>query len=151
MGNLFDSLSRFIGIPPNEEIPDDYESVHDSDPQDFPGTVSHFAEGSLPRLASIQVLKPRLSEAGFRSYSIRHYADLVKEQNALILDVSDVASSQIELARRLIDFLAGVTLALGGTSREINPNMFLFAPPNFIIGGDVHALDEDYDEEYVRA
>ena len=100
----------------------------------------------MPRFASIQVVKPRINGEGFKTYSIRHYADLLKEQNALILDITDVADSRIDFARRIIDFLAGVTLALGGTSREINPNMFLFAPANFLIGGDMVPVESEYED-----
>ncbi len=143
--SILDNLSRFIGIPPEPEIEEDFEP----EPIRQPAGKSHVEfspERSLPRLASIQVVKPRLNQEGFKAYSIRHYADLLKENNALILDIGDVAEGKIEFARRLIDFLAGVTLAIGGTSKEINPNLFLFAPPNFIIGGDISALSDEFEK-----
>ena len=140
--SIFDNLSRFIGIPPEPEIDEDFEPE--------PSRLTHekrsaeFApEKMMPRLASIQVVKPRLNKDGFKAYSIRHYADLLKENNALILDIGEVAETRIDFAKRIIDFLAGVTLAIGGTSKEINPNLFLFAPHNFIIGGDISALSDE--------
>ncbi|MEP0814059.1 MAG: cell division protein SepF [bacterium] len=142
MKGFLDNLSKFIGIPPEPEIADDFESepVEQAAHHHFEPSAERF-----PRLAAIQVVKPRMTEDGFRGYSIRHYADLLKEQNALILDITEVAEGRIELAKRLIDFLAGVTLALGGTSREINPNMFLFAPSNFLVGGDAVRMSDDYE------
>ncbi|MCD6118605.1 cell division protein SepF [bacterium] len=143
---IIDSLSRFIGIPPEPEMDEGFEpeiresfSLHKT-----PETLDFPAE-RMPRFASIQVVKPRLNADGFKSYSIRHYADLLKEHNALILDITDVADSRLDYACRMIDFLAGVTLALGGSSREINPNMFLFAPSNFIIGGDMEPIESEYE------
>lgn len=140
--SILDNLSRFIGIPPEPEIDEDFEpEMPRQHVEKRP--VEFNPERMMPRLASIQVVKPRLNQDGFKAYSIRHYADLLKENNALILDIGDVAEDRIDFAKRLIDFLAGVTLAIGGTSKEINPNLFLFAPPNFIIGGDFSSLSDE--------
>ena len=140
MKGFLDSLTRFINIPPSPELEDDYES-----PMQEPMREADHEPARMFRFASIQVVKPRLTDDGFKGYSIRHYADLLKEQNALLLDISDVAEGKAEYARRLIDFLAGVTLALGGTSREINANLFMFAPANFLVGGDMVRLGDDYE------
>lgn len=143
---IWDGLTRFIGIQGEPDLDEDFEPerLHFvSERQRAESPESHIDR--MPRFASIQVVKPKLNGEGFKTYSIRYYADLLKEHNALILDITDVADSRIEFARRIIDFLAGVTLALGGTSREINPNMFLFAPANFLVGGDMEPIETEYE------
>ncbi len=145
---IIDRLIRLINTHSESDMDDeDFEPVYK--PYSSERVKHEYNEPNMdrmPRFASIQVVKPKLNENGYKNYSIRNYADMLKEHNALVLDISEVVDSNLEFACRLIDFLAGVTLALGGMSRKISDSLFLFAPSNFIIGGDMQPIEAEYED-----
>ncbi len=58
---------------------------------------------------------------------VQKIADRIKENQAIIVNVQGVERN---LSRRMIDFCAGVTYALGGAMEKVSEQVFLITPAN---------------------
>ena len=67
-------------------------------------------------------------------------ADCFKRQQVVIVNLRNVEE---ELAKRMVDFCAGLTYALGGQVRPVADRLFLLTPH------DVEVLDEE-DEQLAK-
>jgi len=68
---------------------------------------------------------------------VMNYAADLKNRNPVVLNFEGTDG---ETARRIIDFMSGVTYALEGTVEKISSSIFAFLPNNVEIIGDI----EDY-------
>lgn len=89
----------------------------------------------------LSIVRPELSRHGKVTYSLSVYTESLKEGYVLLVDVSRVLTQSREEARRIVNFLSGVTEALGGTKREVVRDLYLFAPPGVSVHGG-----QEYDE-----
>lgn len=64
----------------------------------------------------------------------RNLADHLKNRRPVILNLEKL---EMEEAKRILDFISGVTYAINGYTRKISNQIFLFAPNNVDISGDV--------------
>ena len=60
-------------------------------------------------------------------------ADRINERNAIVLNLED---TQKDTARRILDFLSGVTYALGGKIKKVSGNTFIITPEGVDFMGD---------------
>ncbi len=65
---------------------------------------------------------------------VQEFADELKNRRPVVVNLEHVDR---ELARRILDFMAGSTYALGGLMRKISTHIFLFAPSNIDIDGNI--------------
>lgn len=63
-----------------------------------------------------------------------HIADHLKARRPVIVNLGKMTP---DAAQQLVDFLCGATYALGGTQQKIGRDIFLFAPPNINVTGDL--------------
>lgn len=100
--------------------------------QDEPSTTFGAALGDL--LSSpqrVSVISPKSFE------DAQDLADCFKGQQLVILNLRNVDG---ELSKRMVDFCAGLTYALGGQVQPIADRLFLLTPR------DVEVLDEEGDQ-----
>lgn len=70
-----------------------------------------------------------------RAYSeAQQIADHLKNRNSVVVNLKRVTSDQ---AKRIFDFLSGVTYAIGGTMQKIGVGIYLVAPKNVNIQGKI--------------
>ena len=60
-------------------------------------------------------------------------ADRIRERNAIVLNLEN---TQKDTTRRILDFLSGVTYALGGTVKRVSGNTFIITPSGVDFTGD---------------
>jgi len=60
-------------------------------------------------------------------------ADRIRERNAIVLNLEN---TQKETTRRILDFLSGVTYALGGKVKRVSGNTFIITPAGMDFSGD---------------
>lgn len=64
----------------------------------------------------------------------RNLADHLKNRRPVILNLEKL---EVEEAKRILDFISGVTYAINGYTKKISNHIFLFAPNNVDISGDI--------------
>ena len=64
-------------------------------------------------------------------------ADSLKNRRQVVLNLN---GTEIDIARRIIDFLSGTTYALDGQTQKLGENIFLFAPSNVEISREPRML-----------
>lgn len=72
---------------------------------------------------------------------VQAIADHLKNRHPVVVNVE---AMELEMARRVVDFLSGTIYALNGSMQKVNNGIILFLPNNVEVTGD---LDEDWDEE----
>jgi len=70
-----------------------------------------------------------------RAYSeSQQIADHLKNRNSVVVNLKRVTSDQ---AKRIIDFLSGVTYAIGGSMQKIGVGIYVCAPKNVNVQGKI--------------
>ena len=62
-------------------------------------------------------------------------ADRIRERSAIVLNLEN---TEKDTTRRILDFLSGVTYALGGTVKRISGNTFIITPAGVDFTGDAY-------------
>ena len=114
-------LAGWFGYPKHDEPSPSFGAV----PDDF--------VGSPPR---VSVMSPQSFEEA------QHLADRFKRRELVVVNLRNVDG---ELSRRIVDFCAGLTYALGGRVRPVADRLLLLTPQ------DVEVLDEDDEQLAERA
>ncbi|NLO89345.1 MAG: cell division protein SepF [Clostridia bacterium] len=135
MGKKFsDKILSFFGLEPDED--DDY--IQDGEQKWDRQVISGIQRKSSNVISlhtvknvKIIVMKPTSFE------KVVNYATDLKNRNPVVLNFEGTDG---ETARRIIDFMSGVTYALEGSVEKINASIFAFLPNNVEIIGDI----EDY-------
>jgi FtsZ-interacting cell division protein YlmF len=89
-----------------------------------------------PAATTIFIVKPELDEHGEPLFSLKEYASFLLTQQALVLDVNEVAAEDELHATRIVDYLSGVAEAVCGSVFEVTSNIFIFAPQQVQLAGD---------------
>ncbi len=132
-----DSLKRFFTL---EE--ESYNSQsQDSDGMDFSDYSVSAAEHPVPEVRSHRNVVPMpnhqpqvkqeivvLEPASFAD--AREIAETLKLKKCILLNMR---KTDKELARRIVDFLSGISYAIEGSSQKVADNIYLFTPGHFEI------------------
>jgi hypothetical protein len=89
-----------------------------------------------PEATVLSVVRPELDGNGKGQYSLKRYRDMLLKRQAMVVDINQLATADETQAKRVIDFLAGVVLAVEGSVFEVSKNIFIFAPKNVKLAGD---------------
>lgn len=134
-GRVMDSLRRFFTL---EE--ESYRSEsQDSDQMDFSEYSVSAAEHPVPevksgrKLASVPATTRKqeivvLEPASFAD--AREIAETLKLKKCILLNMR---KTDKELARRIVDFLSGISYAIEGQSQKVADQIYLFTPGHFDI------------------
>lgn len=64
---------------------------------------------------------------------VQNIADHLRNRKPVIINLEE---SDIDVAKRVVDFISGTTYALGGCMQKVGNNIFLFVPANIEIAMD---------------
>lgn len=97
------------------------------DPEDSESRVIPF-HGRQEEGESVKVIKPQ----EFNEAQI--VADFLKEGKTIVVNLEGIEISQ---AQRIIDFIGGASFAVDGSLKAISNNIFIVAPGNIEVSGDL--------------
>lgn len=89
-----------------------------------------------PERQTVFIVRPSLEDNGRPAFSMKTYAGYLLTRQALVLDVNELAATDLEEATRVVDYLSGVVEAVEGSVWEVSKNIFIFAPNNVALAGD---------------
>lgn len=138
-----DRVLVFMGIqeePVEEPVPEREngrspgasEKNEPSAKSDGRGPFPYLDENGMPS-TEVAVLRAKRFE------EVEVAAGILKARRPAVVSVE---GCERDLARRMIDFLAGVTYALDGHMRRIGDDVFLFTPRHIAIGDEDEAEEE---------
>lgn len=142
MAKLMDSLKRFFTMEEDSFSADafDSDSVEErqnppgpglrnaaSPPATAPAGQPGLARGGRSNLVSLPTARKQeivvLEPASFAD--AREIAESLKVKKCILLNMR---KTDKELARRIVDFLSGISYAMEGNSQKVADNIFLFVP-----------------------
>ena len=103
------------------------EKEEEPDPEDSESRVIPF-HGRQEEGESVKVIKPQ----EFNEAQI--VADFLKEGKTIVVNLEGIEISQ---AQRIIDFIVGASFAVDGSLKAISNNIFIVAPGNIEVSGDL--------------
>ena len=112
-----------------EEMEDEEEEPHKSqeDDEDSQSRVIPF-HGKEEEGESVKVIRPQT----FNEAQI--VADFLKEGKTIVVNLEGIEIGQ---AQRIIDFIGGASFAVDGSLKAISNNIFIVAPGNIEVSGDL--------------
>ncbi len=149
MGNFFDKIKNMTNTSAEDEYYDDYENDNyddfDDDYDDFeeekvtsinsyssPKPVYNNTNNVVNLKANVQmgmvIIHPKVYE------DARSIADHIKSYRPVIINLDSVEK---ELAQRIMDFVSGTCYTLRGDLQRVSGNIFIIAPENVEITGDI--------------
>lgn len=72
---------------------------------------------------------------------VQTIADHLKNRNPVVVNVEEM---ELEMAKRVVDFLSGTIYALNGSMQKVNSGIIIFLPNNVEVTGD---LEQEWDDE----
>ncbi|MCI6858739.1 MAG: cell division protein SepF [Eubacterium sp.] len=103
------------------------EPVVEEEEEDGPGRVIPF-QGKKEEGESVKVIRPQT----FNEAQI--VADFLKEGKTIVVNLEGIEIGQ---AQRIIDFIGGASFAVDGSLKAISNNIFIVAPGNIEVSGDL--------------
>lgn len=125
MGKLWEKALAFLGLveeTEEEEVVNDVEFVR---PPARKGTVLNLHSGKNMRLV---IAKPR--EFAEAQQIVEH----VKTRRPVLVNLED---TELNEAKRIIDFISGATFALDGNMQKVSQQIFVFAPAHVEVNAEV--------------
>lgn len=126
--------AQYAGVAPGREDRRFSSSVQVQEPRHVNPTRSE-----PPRRANVAPPEPpvRITTIHPTSYNdAKQMGELVRNGSAVIMNLSEMAD---DLARRLVDFGAGLTFGLGGSIDRVTARVFLMSPPNVSVSAEDRA------------
>jgi cell division inhibitor SepF len=109
-----------------DELEAEYEQLPAKPPRSERKNVVNLQ--SVQKTAKLILFEPRMyAEA-------QHIADHLKNRRAVVVNLQRLDHDQ---ARRVVDFLSGTVYAIGGDIQRIGDHIFICAPENVEISGNV--------------
>ena len=128
---MMDSLKKFFTLEEDSFSPDELlsESLEPSELPDVSQVMEPSSRNKVvglphPRKQEIVVLEP----ASFAD--AREIAETLKVKKSILLNMR---KTDKELARRIVDFLSGISYAIDGHSQKVADQIYLFTPGNIEI------------------
>lgn len=128
---LVDRVLGFMGF--EEEVP---ERVQDDRPQGEKHADSRKKATVVNLHAQRQVRVVVVEPKSFDE--VQSIAEHLKNRRPVIVNLEQVDT---EVARRIVDFASGATFALNGSQQKVGGGIFLFAPHNVDIEGDMKEVE----------
>ena len=110
-----------------EPFDEEYNEVTEEDDEDSQSRVIPF-HGKEEEGESVKVIRPQT----FNEAQI--VADFLKEGKTIVVNLEGIEIGQ---AQRIIDFIGGASFAVDGSLKAISNNIFIVAPGNIEVSGDL--------------
>lgn len=161
MAGIMESFKNIFN-PPEDEYDeyDDYDEAQDEEePAPAPAPRARAeaaprapqpaqrrtADGKVVNLNSSAQLQVVISKPEHFGEETCAVADELLRTNTVVLNLEE---RNKDVARRIVDFLSGVTYATGGKIKRVAANTFIITPYNVELSGEAeNAIDEMSDEE----
>lgn len=150
MGDRFiDKIKFFWGVDTHEEdrTEDFYEDMKrtDLETEDSNGLYQSVAEASQKSMNTIKTSNKILNIHSNSQLNVvlfnpknfeesTHIVDTLKNRKPIVMNIADLDK---ELGRKIFDFCSGALYALDGHIQQVAKGIFVLAPPNVDITGDV--------------
>jgi cell division inhibitor SepF len=96
---------------------------------------------SIQKSSKVILLEPRVyAEA-------QEIADHLKNRRAVVVNLQRIEHDQ---AKRIVDFLSGTVYAIGGDIQKIGSSIFLCAPDNIEVSGNITEMLKEHDFQETR-
>ena len=146
---LWENIKNIMTIPDDDEFENDIIEEEASDVKSVkekeeapakrePRIIKSKAPQAAQHQVQVVLVKPD------RFDDMPSVADHLNSGKTVVLNLEDASS---EVARRMVDFLSGVTYANGGNMRKVAKNTFLIAAHGVGVAGEVSL--EDFDESKI--
>lgn len=144
---LWESIKNIMTIPDDDELENDV--VEEEAEQLKPG------KEEAPVKREPRIIRAKASQGAQQQVQVvlvkpdrfddmPSVADHLNAGKTVVLNLEDASS---EIARRMVDFLSGVTYANGGNMKKVAKNTFLIAAHGVGVAGEVSL--EDFDESKI--
>ncbi|MBR6903174.1 MAG: cell division protein SepF [Clostridia bacterium] len=147
---LWDSIKNIMTIPEDDEMENDIieEEAVQARPVKENQEVPVKREPRIIKSKNAQVAQSQSMQVVLvkpdRFDDMPTVADHLNAGKTVVLNLEDASS---DIARRIVDFLSGVTYANGGNMKKVAKNTFLIAANGVGVAGEV-SLD-DFDESKI--
>ena len=133
---IVNKVLDFLGVETNEE--EDYEEVngYENDVENEDEEVEErgfFKRNKVVAMPQVQQVKMVITQPTTFEQS-EEICGYLKEKKSVIMNLEYVNK---DVARRIIDFVAGAVNALDGHMQKISNSIFLVAPINYDIASDL--------------
>jgi len=131
---MFQKMMSFLGLADEEPQRKEEETPEEGAQHEMPdGVVPLKRPGTVVSLHTQKQVRVYLAEPV--SYDdAQAIADHLRNRRPVVLNLH---KADFETSRRVIDFIGGCTYALGGTMQKLGNNIFLCAPENIDIQGQI--------------
>lgn len=138
---MFQKVMTFLGLadeePPRREEEQIEEQQHQQGQQE--SVVPLKRQGTVVSLHTQKQVRVYLAEP--ETYDdAQGIADHLRNRRPVVVNLHKAPH---DVAKRVIDFISGCTYALGGTLQKLGHNIFLCAPENIDVQGQISDLMED--------
>lgn len=123
---LVDKVLGFMGF---EEVPEEEKEYQEAQAEN---TGRQKKKGTVLSLHTQRQLKVVVAEPK-EFDEVQVIADHLKTRRPVIVNLE---RADAELAKRVVDFVSGVTYALNGSMQKVGNGIFLFVPDNIGISGE---------------
>ena len=138
-GKIFDKLLNFIGL--EESVIDEDSEFNNGDPlsQDYPDDLdepnfeSKHKKGKVVNIHTASYVKVVIYQP-FSYDDTQNIIDNLKTRKPVIVNLEAL---DIDLAQRVLDFMSGAVYALDGTIHKVSRGIFVLAPSNVDISGNI--------------
>lgn len=156
-GKFVDKMKKFMGFD-EDEYEYEYEDEYEDDVEEA-HIDKNVAESSIENIYSTSKINQTMTKGGVNKvvnihsnsgapsqmkviiYEPTTYEEApeivrnVRDRKAVIINLENIANT--ELAKTIFDFLSGAVYALDGTMNKISNGIFVIAPSNIDIDGNV--------------
>lgn len=162
MAKVLDKILNFIGLE-ESELDEEEEEVDEVNGEGRGESVKERQEEETP--VSYRSKKGKVVNLHSSAYvKVVIYQPLTYDDTQNIIDnlkshkpvIVNLESLDLSLAQRILDFLSGAVYAINGTIQKVSKGIFVLAPENVDISGNVpdelkgnsfYTLDGDKDKE----
>lgn len=119
-----------------KEVSNDPDSVSTDDWE--PGSKKD--KRNVVSLSSVQSQAKVILEEPHTYDEVQEIADHLKNRRAVVINLQRLPHDQ---AKRVVDFLSGTVYAIGGNIQKLGHNIFLCAPDNVDVTGNISEMLRD--------
>jgi cell division inhibitor SepF len=138
---MFQKVMTFLGLADEEPPRREEEQIEEQQQQQGQqeSVVPLKRQGTVVSLHTQKQVRVYLAEP--ETYDdAQGIADHLRNRRPVVVNLHKAPH---DVAKRVIDFISGCTYALGGTLQKLGHNIFLCAPENIDVQGQISDLMED--------
>ncbi|WP_066634856.1 cell division protein SepF [Desulfolucanica intricata] len=136
MAKIVDKVLGFMGF---EEVPDEEEKRYEEQQVEEVPINRNNRKGAVVSLHTQRQVHVVVVEPGTYD-EVQGIADHLKNRRPVIVNLEN---AEVDLAKRVVDFMSGTTYALNGSMQKVGNGIFLFVPNNMDITAEIKDQNKD--------